>query len=207
MYIGAVMVAARPGKNHEMSEAVKKMRDAVHQITGIELTAWAGLQGVPVGSFAFTHRYESTGEWIEMWSKLIADEGYHKLSSALGELAAAPAETANSRVIAATTQDPPKPLLVVTTATMAGSVTNAMTWAAEMQTLVTEVSGIGGLLLAPTTGAIFDVTWSFGYSSADELDAASDKINGDPAYLAKLDASAGLFVEGSARRALLAQMP
>ena len=84
---------------------------------------------------------------------------------------------------------------------------DATALANEILEHVTMVTGHGGLLAASTAGARYQVTWIVGFDSGADLDAASEALAADAGYFALVDKAEGLFVDGSAERFIMAQMP
>jgi hypothetical protein len=141
--------------------------------------------------------------------KLAGNADYQSLAATTADLLAAPSEILLNNVVA-TTGEPsePKPLIQATRATIAmGHLTDATALATEILEHATNVTGRGGLLAASAAGAMFQVTWISGYDNAAELGAAGEAVAADTDYAALVDKGGGLFVDGSAERFIMMQMP
>ncbi|MDH3681758.1 MAG: NIPSNAP family protein [Acidimicrobiia bacterium] len=146
---------------------------------------------------------------VDAQMQLAGDADYQSLAATVSDLWAAPAEILMNRVVATTGElSEPKPLIQATRATIAmGHVTEATARATEILEHVTKVTGHGGMLATSTAGAMFQVTWIIGYDSAADLDTASEAAAADADYAAMVDKAGGLFVDGSAERFIMMQMP
>jgi hypothetical protein len=109
---------------------------------------------------------------------------------------------------AAGDQGAPAPIVTLTQSTVAaGHLGDAMGWSLEVLEDVHKVTGMSGLFTNLMAGSFFDVTWIFSAETGADLDSANAKLQADTGYVGPLDKAGGLFVEGSATRVTLVQMP
>ncbi len=207
MYISAASMTARPGKAAALGEHVAGMRGVLAAVTGLEVSAWAALQGAPMGSFAISLRHDSMADLVDATVKLGGDPDYRLHGEAMGDLTMGPAERHSNQIVAASGDGGPRPFVSVTTAEISGSPTEAMAWAVSMQELTKDVTGLDGQVALATAGNFMTVTWFLGYESGAQIDDATAAIAGDERWAARMEEATGLFTTGSAQRMLLAQMP
>lgn len=125
----------------------------------------------------------------------------------MAPLLSGPAEISVNRIVASTATGEPKQFVTVTTATMAGQMSSAMTWSNGVLEAVTKATGLGGVLTLPASGNIFQLGWIFGSDSPDEMDERAEKLATNEEYIYLIDQADGLIVPGSVTRWLLAQLP
>ena len=209
MHIFGAQLHAKPGHGGEAGQMVGKIRDAVSAAIGRPVYAWAVVAGAPVGSFALSTRLDGLGDLVDMQMQLAADEAYQKLAVKIGKVLAGPAETTLGQVIGtAGDVGEPKAVTTVTTATMAaGHVSEALAWCNDMLEFSAGVTGLGTMLTTNSAGSFFDISFIGAADSGAAADEANTALIGDPGYMERLDAAGELFVDGSAMRAVLAQLP
>jgi hypothetical protein len=210
MYIYGAQIQAAPGKAGAAAAKVTEIRDVIKAETGQVGWAWGVVAGAPVGSYLLSTRLEGSAALVDLQMKLAQSEAYQSLAAEVGDLWAGPVETNFSRVVATAGEvgEAPSPFISVTQATVAGgNLSAAMAWSGKVLEHVSKVTGMGGLLVASAAGNPFDIGWIFGSESGAAGDAAADAIQADADYLALIDEGSGLFVDGSAQRVSLMQLP
>lgn len=209
MHIFGAQLQARPGRGGELSAALGELRGVVSAATGRPVYAWVAAAGAPTGSFTLSTRVEGTGELIDTLMTLNANEDYQKLTSEFGDLLAGPTQTSWMQVIGtAGDLGEPKPVTVVTTATMAaGHLGAAMAWSSELMEFAVGLSGMGTMLATGAAGNIFDIAWIAGADSGAAADEANAAMTNDPGYMERMDGAGDLFVDGTANRVVLVQLP
>jgi hypothetical protein len=143
---------------------------------------------------------------------MAASSEYQQLVTKFAGLFAAPAETALVDVIGMTGEpSEPKQLVAVTTASIANSASGgigaAVAWSTQVLERAGAVTGASGMLGITAAGPMFQVYWIFGADDGDSMDELNAKVADDAEYGALLDSAGGLFVEGSAQRIIMAQLP
>lgn len=209
MHIYGAQLQAKPGRGGELSAALGQLRDVVSAATGRSAWVWAIAAGAPTGSFAVSTRLDGTGDLIDTLMKLNTNDEYLKLSGTVGDLVATPTQTNWMQVIGtAGDVGEPKPVTVVTTATVAaGHVSEAMAWSTQMMEFAAGATGMGTILATASAGSFFDIAWIGGADSGAAVDDANAALMADPDYLARMDQAGGLFVDGSATRTVMVQLP
>ena len=154
-------------------------------------------------------RLDGIGDLIDTQMKLAASADYQAVAKKFGELSAGPSETTLSQVVAtAGDVGDPKPVTVVTSATMAaGHASEALAWCGEMLEYSVGLTGDGAMLATSAAGSFFDIAFLAGYASGADADAANAALTGDAGYMERLDAAGELFVNGTANRVVLAALP
>jgi hypothetical protein len=209
MHIFGAQIQAKPGRAAAAGTKVAEIRDVVSSATGQAGFAWAAVAGAPVGSFLLSTRLEGTAGLIELQMKLAESADYQKLAVDAGDLWAVPAETSFLQVVAAAGEPgEPQPVTTVTRSTIsAGHLADALAWSNEVLEHVNKVTGLSGLLATSSAGSFFDVSWIFGAESGAAADEANNALMADPNYIGLIDKAGGLFVDGTAERITLVQLP
>ncbi|MGI9615043.1 MAG: hypothetical protein ACR2QO_19180 [Acidimicrobiales bacterium] len=209
MYIFGAQLQAKPGRGGELSAGLGALREAVSAAIGRPAYAWAVATGAPTGAFALSTRMEGTGDLIDSLMAVNTNEGYQKAAAALGDHLAAPSQT-NWFQVVGTAGDvgEPKQVTVVTTATVAtGQMSAAMGWCTEMMEYAAGLTGSGTMLTSAAGGSFFDVAFIGGFDSGQAADAANDAVAADAGYIERIDQAGDLFVNGSASRMVMVQLP
>jgi hypothetical protein len=208
MLIYGAALEAAPGKGGELVAQVPALRDACAEATGTPWWAWMVLSGRPFGSFVLSTRHEGYEQMLEAGMLVGASPEFQSLSTGFGGLLAHPAETTLNEVIGVQGEaGDPKPIVVLTRATMMGGhFADALAWSAKALEHVDTVTGSGGVVALSSTGALFQVTWMTGADDAAQLDANNAKLNADPDYIALLDEAGDYFVPGSSERMVIVRM-
>ena len=209
MHIYGAQIQAKPGRGGELSAALGELRDVVSAAIDRPVYSWAVVAGAPTGSFAISTRAEGTGDLIDTLMTMNGNEDYQKLASNLSDLLAAPSQTSWMRVLtSAGDVGDPKPVTVVTTATVAvGHVGDAMAWSHEMTEYAAGLSGMGTMLATSAAGSFFDVAWISGAESGAAVDEANERLMADAGYLERMDNGDDLFVDGTVSRMVMARLP
>lgn len=208
MYIFSAQLQAKPGLGGEVAAQLPALAAEVSAAGGIPASAWAVVNGAPIGSFAVSGRIENTAELLAMQQGLGASAKYQKASSKLGGSLDGPAIT-NYLEVVMTSGDigEPKPLTSVTRATMQTEhLSAAMAWSAQITEYITKTTGMAGFLATSAAGRMFEVAWLFGSDSAADADEANTKLAADTTYASMIEQAGNLFIQGSGERMLLARM-
>ena len=209
MHIFGAQIQAKPGRAAAAGAKVAEIREVVSSAIGHAGYAWAAVAGAPIGSFLLSTRVEGAAGLIELQTKLGESADYQKLAVDAGDLWAAPVETSFLQVVAAVGDLPePQSLTTVTRSTMSvGHMADALAWSNEVLEHVNKVTGLSGMLATSSAGSMFDVSWIFGAESGAAADEANNALMADPSYIGLIDKAGGLFVDGSAERITLMQLP
>jgi hypothetical protein len=210
MYIYGAQIQAAPGKGAAAAAKVTEIRDVMTAEVGQQFWSWGVVAGAPLGSFVMSTRVEGTAALREMQMKLAASETYQNLAAGVSDLWAAPPETNFNQVVAVAgaVGESPAPVISITQATIAGgNMSEAMAWSGKLLEHASNVTGAGAMLTVSAVGNPFDVGWMLGFESGEASDAASQAIQADADYTALLDEGTGLFIDGSAQRVTMMQLP
>lgn len=211
MFIQSAELTAAPGKSGELGPMVTKMRDILSSETGKQWWSWAALAGRPFGTQLLSTRADGFADMVTVQMKLAGSTAWAELSSAANGVMANPAQTYLTEVIAMTGEPAePKQFTTVTRATMGGGdMAKTVAWSCAAMEHITKLTGQGGTVATSAAGTLFEVFWFSGSDTAEELDAATQAMNGDADYQGMI-AQAGaddLFVDGSVERMVLVKMP
>lgn len=209
MHIFGAQIQAKPGQGAAAGAKVAQIRDVVTSATGQAGYAWAGVAGVPIGSFLLSTRLEGIADLIELQMKLADSADYQNLAAEAGDLWAAPIETNFLQVVATAGElGEPQSVTTITRSTIsAGHLADALAWSNEVLEHVNKVTGLSGLLATSSAGSFFDVNWIFGSESGTAADEANNTLMADPSYIGLIDKAGGLFVDGTAERMTFVQLP
>ena len=209
MYIYNAQLVANPGASGAIAGHMGGYRDALTEATGLNWSAWAGIAGVPYGSFSLSARGDGLNAIIEGFKSAGGSEAFQTLSAETGHLTAGPAQVRLDETIA-TTGDrvAGQPVAVWTRATAAGGQLSAATaWAVEMMEYITTLTGVGGGVAMSAAGSMFELSWIMTFESGEALDKLSNKVQTDPGYIERLDAAGDYFIDGSSERSMAVRMP
>ena len=211
MFIQSAELTAAPGKSGALGPMVTKMRDLLSSETGKQWWSWAVLAGRPFGTQLISTRADGFADMVATQMKLIGSEAWAALSPEAEGVLAGPAETYLGEVIAITGEPAePKQMTTVTRATIAGKdLAQSIAWSCAAMERATKVTGQVGTVATSAAGNMFQVYWFAGSDTAEELDAAREKMNSDAEYqgmIAQAGAD-GLFVDGSVEEMVLFRMP
>jgi hypothetical protein len=211
MFIQSAELTAAPGKSGELGPMVTKMRDILSSETGKQWWSWAVLAGRPFGTQIISTRADGFADMVASQMKLMGSEAWASLSQGAVGILAHPAATYLGEVIAITGEPTePKQLTTVTRATVSGKdLEQSIAWSCAAMEQATKVTGQVGTVATAAAGSMFQVYWFAGSDTAEELDAARQKMNSDAEYqgmIARAGAD-GLFVDGSVEEMVLFKMP
>jgi hypothetical protein len=207
MHIAAVRMEARRGHVATAGQAVTDIRDTLIKSTDEPAYAWSAVLGENFGTFYLSLRADGIAHYLTKLQKLTDDTHYQKLSSEAGDHFDQVVDPRLYRIVGATGIGDPKAFTSMTAAMMRAPSASAMQWCQAALELVSEISGVPGMLMVADAGFVNEVAWVFGVDSADDVDAMSAAVRENPDYLKHISGSADHFVDGSVRRALLAMMP
>lgn len=179
----------------------------VNDHSGLDVSLWSVVFGYPVGTVAWSTIVESRAQLAAETDQLVADGGYLDMVAKAQEWVTAPAEDLfRSVVVGGPGDEPPAPGSVasVTQAVAAtGKMPDAIAWAADMAEYGSGVAGVPISLLVNAYGdfgGMAFITLAGDMAAADDMAAT---VRADAGYIERIKASAGLFVDGSARQSLL----
>ena len=174
------------------------------------VSLWTSNYGQPIGRVVWSTWVDSMADVTAMFASLGADDDYHALIGRGGEFIAAPAEDELRQAIYGGPRETPPPMGAVTTMTTAvmanGKYAEGLAWGAEMAALVQRIGGHPSIFFADSFGAFGQVTWLTTSPDMASAESASNAINADVDYMARLADVATLFLPGSGRRAMASRI-
>ncbi|NNE13102.1 MAG: hypothetical protein HKN41_12750 [Ilumatobacter sp.] len=172
-----------------------------------EVAVWAGSFGVPLGTYTFALRTTGLADVMTWLPGLEADPQYQAKTAEGAAMSAAPPEGQMSTVLHGQLGEEAPPVgsfAVVTQAVIAnGMYEQALGWCVDIAQHVEKITGMPALFMADGYGPFGQVTWIQPAPDAAAVDAATEAVNNDPDYLAKLGEAGDLFVPASGQQALI----
>ncbi len=200
MFIYTAMLTARPGQQQPAMAQIVEARQIVEGATGRPTSAWAGLTGEQLGTFAISTTVESVAELADGHAKLGASVEYAALSGASGEIWSAPAATTFSRVVGSVGESDRPGFITLTTTTIEGSFSDALAFGHEVMEYVFGAIGGAAMLLLSESPHIGQMTWVHANETVEQASANDAKLQQDQGYLSLYDRAGDLFVPGTTRR-------
>lgn len=183
------------------------MAQLASRTTDREVAVWAGFFGVPEGTYTFSVRVRGVADFQAWLPTLEGNAEYQKMVAAAVAMTAAPAEAQIANVLHGQLGEAPPPVGTIAVTTQAiianGKYERAMGWSIDMTQHVEKITGMPAMFLASEYGAFGEVAWIQAFPDGEAVDAATEAMNSDPDYLAKLGEAGDLFVPASGQRALI----
>ncbi len=193
--------AVLSGSPLKTTAAATAVTEHINGLVDAEIALWVAGAGFPVGSFAWTSRFDSHVDLTEQMGRLTADETADSLIGTVRSMAVAPPEDSIQQMIHGNADAPAPPVGAVanvTTATIAlESLAEAMAWGVGMAELATEVTGNPVGFFQHLYGPFGQVSWITATAGMAGVDAAQAALAGNEEYLGRVAAGASLFIPGS----------
>ncbi len=181
------------------------MTALVSATTGTEVALWNVQFGAPLGTVVYSARVEGLAQLGDMTTKLMEEPKYHEMLAKGADYVSGPAEDALMTPLHGGDGDVPPVGTVVmgTRAVVAGGkYAEAAAWGVEMAVLSEKVTGMPVGFFMEAFGTFGGVGWLSGAPDAASAEAAGDKLDADPDYLAKLGDVGDMFIPGSGNRTM-----
>lgn len=197
-----VQLAGDPRKS---LAAASEITALVNRKSELQLSLWLAAFGAPVGSVSFSALVQSRAELDAQSSALLADDEYLAKVADIQQHSSAPPVDSLIEVMHVAGSDYKRAevgaVAEITAAVIApGKYAAAIQWSIEIADLVAEISALP-VMFGPTIGGTFgQVEWIGTSPDMAAAETIDQQLNKDPRYLAKLDETGGLFVEGSGQR-------
>jgi len=189
------------GSPLKTTAAAMAVTEHINGLVDAEIGLWAGGPGFPVGTFAWTSRFENHVDLAEQLGRITADETADALVDTLRSMSAAPPADSIQQMVHGDADAPAPPVgtvASVTTATIAlESLMDAMAWGVGMAELASEVTGNPVGFYQQLYGTFGQVSWISGTAGMAGLDAAQSAISANEEYLGRVAAGASFFIAGS----------
>jgi len=166
---------------------------------------WSALFGAPLGSVAYTARFDSLAAIGASNAKLLGDAGYLDLIEKAQEYIAAPPQDTLRQLVHGTAGAIPavgSVATVITVTAQGGRQADAIGWGIEIADYVSSKIGVPVLFLTDAFGTIGQVTWISVNSDMAAVDKSNAALAADAEYMKRLGAVGDLFQQGSGRSAL-----
>lgn len=208
MLIFGAEFTAKPGKGGQLAAEVGAVRDAAAGATDQAWWAWAVVAGRPYGSFMVSTRFDGVAALVAGQLAAGASPEFQAVAGgAYGDLAAGPAVTNTSDVVAMSGEpSAPKQFIVVTQGQVTnGRMADGIAWSRRVIEHVKSVTGVDMLLVTSTAGAMNRVGFIAGTDTAAELDEVNAALAADAAYRELIDGG-GDLITGSFDRVIAMKM-
>jgi len=182
----------------------------VNANTNMNVSLWGSVFGYPVGTVAWSTWVEGRAQLSAEMEKLPTNAAYLDLALKAQEWVTGPAEDIfRSLVHGGPAAEPPAvgSIASVTQAVAAtGKMPDAVAWGVDMAQHASSVTGHPVSLLVNTYGDFGGMAFISTAADMAAADASGDALQGDADYIAKISASSGMFVDGSAHQSLLRRL-
>jgi hypothetical protein len=182
----------------------------VNATTDLDVSLWGTVFGYPVGTLAWSTIVEGRAQLAAEMAKLPADNAYLDLALKAQEWVTGPAEDIFRSVVHGEPGDEPPAVGAVAAVTQAvaatGKLPEAMAWGVDMAQHASSVTGTNISLLVNAYGVFGGMAFISTVADMAAADASNEALQADSDYIAKIGASAGLFVDGSAEQGLLQRL-
>jgi hypothetical protein len=200
------MVTLQGGARKPVAWAVE-MNELVNRVGGVEVGLWSSVFGFPLGTVVWSARVDSRAQLNDVMGKLMADDGYHSLAEKGQEFFVAPGQDTLRRLIHAEALSPSPPpvgtaVTLITASPSPGNIAKVLAWGVEITAMYARITGTGAAFYADAYGTIGQVSWVTAHADLAAADAANEKLQAVPEYLASIDGSGELFVPGSGAQGL-----
>ncbi len=206
MFIYSAVLTAKPGQGQPASAQIMQAREILEGVTGRPTNAWMAVTGQPVGTFAISVRVDTVADLIDGQAKIGASSEYAELGRTSGEIWMAPAATSYQRVIGASSGDQAGSVISMTTATISGSFSDAISFGTEVMEHICSTTSNEGMLMLSEAPTIGQLTWVFSSESAEASSESDAQLQDDATYLAMYDRAADLFVPGGTQRSMAVRL-
>lgn len=206
MFVYSAVLTARPGQGQPASAQILQAREILEGATGRPTNAWMAITGQPTGTFAISVRVDTVADLIDGHAKVGASSEYAELGRTSGDIWVAPAQTSFQRVIDASSDNQAGSVISMTTATINGSFSDAISFGSEVMEHICSTTSNEGMLMLSEAPTIGQLTWVFSSDSPEASSEADATLQNDATYLAMYDRAADLFVPGGAQRSMAVRL-
>jgi hypothetical protein len=182
----------------------------VNEHSELDVSLWGAVFGYPVGTVVWSTIVEGRAQLAAETDKLTGDDSYLDLVAKAQDWTTTPAEDVFRSLVFGGPGDAPPAVGAVGSVTQAvaatGKFPDAVAWATDMAEYG---SGVIGTQISLMVNAYGDFGGMAFISVADDMasaDRMAETVRADAGYLERIQASAGLFVDGSARQGLLRRL-
>lgn len=181
-----------------------------NSLTDMDIALWGTVFGYPTGTLAWSTIVEGRAQLGAEMAKITADNTYLDLASKAQAWVTGPAQDIFRSVVHGGPGDTPPGVGAVASVTQAvaatGKMPEAVAWAVDMAQHASSVTGTNVSLLVNAYGDFGGMAFISTVADMGVADASAEALRADGDYTAKIGASAGLFVDGSAHQSLLQRL-
>jgi hypothetical protein len=205
LYSRTVQLTGDPRKSMPMAIA---MAEHVNKKTDLQVSLWRTVLGAPLGTLGYSALVQSHAELDTAVSSLFADPEYLERVAEVQPYIAAPPQDQLVEILHNAGPEYRRAEVgwianLVTAQVANARFTAAMKWSVEIADLVAEITGNPSLFGRSVAGPFGTVGWITAVPDMAAVDAASEALNKDPRYLAKLDEMSDVFLPGSGHASLV----
>lgn len=198
------------GDTRETMPWASEITAYVNANTGMDVSLWGSVFGYPTGTLAWSTMVEGRAQLGGEMAKLTSDNVYLDLAVKAQDWVTGPAEDIFRSVVHGGPGDEPPAVGAIASVTQAvaatGKMPEAMAWGVDMAQHASSVTGIAVSLLVNAYGDFGGMAFISTAADMAVADASGEALQADGDYIAKIGASSGLFVDGSAHQSLLQRL-
>jgi hypothetical protein len=182
----------------------------VNEHSDLDVSLWGAVFGYPVGTVAWSAIVEGRAQLAAATEKLTADGAYLDQVAKAAEWVHAPAEDLFRSIVHGGPGEEPPAVGAVAAVTQAvaatGKMPEAIGWAIDMAQHAESLTGTPISFGVNAYGDFGGMAFIGVVPDMATADANADALRADAAYMEKIGASSGLFVDGSAHQSLLRRL-
>ncbi|MEK7425201.1 MAG: hypothetical protein AAB131_15325 [Actinomycetota bacterium] len=183
----------------------------VNAKSGLDVSCWLGLYGVPLGSVGWSAMVESHAHFAEEAAGLIADTEYQALVNRAADWVTGPGQDSMRTLVSGGRGDGGPPAVgsvayITTAVTALGKVGEAMAWSVEMAEYASGLTGSTVSFYTDLYGTFGSVSWISVLDDMTAVDKSQSISNNDQGYMQRVSAAGDLFIPGSGNTALMTRI-
>jgi hypothetical protein len=183
---------------------------SVNSIVGLDVSLWGSIFGYPTGTLAWSTFVEGRAQLAAEMAKLPGNNAHLDLSMKAQDWVTGPAEDIFRSLVHGGPADEPPAVGAIASVTQAlaatGKMPEAVAWGVDMAQHASNTTGTPVSLLVNAYGDFGGMAFISTAADMAVADASGDALQADADYMAKIGASSGLFVDGSAHQSLLQRL-
>jgi hypothetical protein len=195
------------GDTRETMPWASEITAYVNANTEMDVSLWGSVFGYPTGTLAWSTIVEGRAQLGGEMAKLTTDNAYLDLALKAQDWVTGPAEDVFRSLVHGGPADEPPAVGAIASITQAvaatGKMPEAVAWGVDMAQHASSVTGLAVSLLVNAYGDFGGMAFISTAADMAVADASGDALQADADYVAKIGASAGLFVDGTAHQSLL----
>lgn len=178
--------------------------EEVENASGVPIAAWTVLYGRPMGTVSWSAQVDAFADLATLTAKLGESSSYLDKVQAAAELWI-PGSFEDRLANVVHTAGTPGAVEYVSSLTAVaapGRAGDAAAFGVEISDYVAQLTGCSLTFCVDAFADMGQVTWFLGYADAEAVDSAQAAIAADAGYQERADATADLFLAGTATRTL-----